>query len=213
MKSELHARGDNLLSRGRAGLVPRRDPGAHHGPRAPAIDQKTAAKPAINPESWIEFQLLPRLCAHQTVTSSRASTEISALKSLIRATRLSGVDAASNFAWLRQDMSQQVEWLLVIANARRPFGKLSLRASSLSGSSLSCRVARKRHGKAAHVERPEFFGWWCLTRFKSRANEYWASCKNCSVDNDPLPLLTSPRQTAVAPFHLAPFQSDQFDGI
>src|SRR5258705_128656 len=55
------------------------------------------------------------------------------------------------------------------------------------------------------------------TPFSNRVpNEYCASCRELlSVDNDPLPLLTSPRQTAVAFRSISrPFQSDQaFDGI
>src|ERR1700746_923323 len=52
------------------------------GPKAPTNDPETAAKPAINPE----FMDGLSTCYHtrdanQTVTSSRASTEISALKS------------------------------------------------------------------------------------------------------------------------------------
>jgi hypothetical protein len=52
-------------------------------PKAPAIDPETAAKPAINPEFMDGISTCYHACGvHQTVTSSRASTEISALKSL-----------------------------------------------------------------------------------------------------------------------------------
>jgi hypothetical protein len=52
-------------------------------PKAPTIDPETAAKPAINPEFMDGISTCYHTCgAHQTVTSSRAWTEISALKCL-----------------------------------------------------------------------------------------------------------------------------------
>jgi hypothetical protein len=70
-----------------------------------------------------------------------------------------------------------------------------------------------RHGKAAASSSSGLVP----TPFSNRVpNEYCASCREVlSVNNDPLPLLTSPRQTAVALRSISrPFQSDQaFDGI
>jgi hypothetical protein len=52
-------------------------------PKAPTIDPETAAMPAINPEFMDAISTCYHACgANQTVTSSRAATEISALKSL-----------------------------------------------------------------------------------------------------------------------------------
>jgi len=161
--------------------------------------------------------------AHQTVTSSRASTEISALKSLDTGPnpserRLTGsIEFCSGCA---RNLSQQVEMAFRdCENARRPFGKLSLRSlPTFRASSLSCPVARKPPWQSnRHVQRPAVLRGCVPTPFSNRVpNEYCASCREVlSVDNDPLPLLTSPRQTAVALRSISrPFQSDQaFDGI
>lgn len=74
-------------------------------------------------------------------------------------------------------------------------------ASSLSGLKPilpSCEETAM--AKQPACQRPAVLRCWCLRRFQNRVpNEYCASCRELlSVNIDPLPLLTSPRQTAVA---------------
>jgi hypothetical protein len=72
-------------------------------PKAPTIDPETAAKPAIN-QFMDGISTCYHACADQTVTSSRASTEISALKSLDTGQPVwAALTAASNLLGWRQE--------------------------------------------------------------------------------------------------------------
>src|SRR5712664_4556576 len=151
----------------------------------------------------------------------RAFTEISALNSLETGQPVSApLTAASNLALSALGIvATRSRWLLVM---EKPSPTFSSEIVQVVSSFEAIMPASPSCLESAMVKQPA-----CAaassssglvpTPFSNRVpNEYCASCREVlSVDNDPLPLLTSPRQTAVALRSISrPFQSDlAFDGI